>query len=540
MKKYVFDFLRMIFFSLIILFFLMIPELVFSFINPHLAVCGDADKLGTVFLLALILSMIKSKRVIFIFLAVFGIMQIVQFCNMAYFGVYLTPFAIDFIFLETGDIVNETKDVWYEYIYVVFLVGVPYAFLAYIYAKDYFNRVVIKHSAWLLLAFFGFFFYRASTPNGIFQMLFKNTCYASYNTINSFSAFLGNVLPKKLMTHDDGEKFADYIVENIMNDEDREKPMNIIFVVGESINANHMELFGYHRPTSPKMKLYAETDPFFVYKKAWAAGVNTLISLPMLYNIQVNPKNYRKLIVRDSYLMKMAKDNNFKVTYIEAQNASLFKKTSISHYDDAFIYHSKDAEKLKGESGFLDQSFDKIDLKGRNFIVVHKRNVHSPYDDNYMYEPETYDTFNDPAIDDRIEEYDKAMVYEDMLLKKILDFAASADQETYFFYTSDHGESTGQNGIWGHGHLDKSDLEVPFMFTMFNVQDENFLNRVKEMESPCAHDISLLVAEKLGYSVEVPGEDLNVCQVNGRDTMGRAGILKIIKSPQGTRFEKEL
>ena len=134
---------------------------------------------------------------------------------------------------------------------------------------------------------------------------------------------------------EDKEIFPDYKLTNIAAD--TRKPVNIIFVVGESINVNHLSLFGYHRQTTPELEKYAARDPFFVYKKAWAAGVNTLISLPMIYNIQVNPKNYRKLITRDSYLFKMARENGFKVTYIEAQNASLFKKTSLSHYDQAFV-----------------------------------------------------------------------------------------------------------------------------------------------------------------------------------------------------------
>lgn len=151
-----------------------------------------------------------------------------------------------------------------------------------------------------------------------------------------------------------------------------------------------------------------------------------------------------------------------------------------------------------------------------------------------MYEEEKYKIFKDSNVDERINEYDSAMLYEDMLLMKILNFARSSNQATYFFYLSDHGEALGQNGVWGHGHLDPADLEVPFMFTMFNVQDEDFWARLKALDRPCTHDVSLLVAEKLGWKVEIPGEDLNVCQVNGRDTMGRAGVLKIIKKPDGT------
>ena len=91
MKKYIFDFLRILFCSVVILCFLMLPEIIFGFIKPHLAVCWNSDKLGMLFLLSFLLSMVKSKKMFVWFLIVFGLRQIVQFCSMAYFGVYLTP-----------------------------------------------------------------------------------------------------------------------------------------------------------------------------------------------------------------------------------------------------------------------------------------------------------------------------------------------------------------------------------------------------------------------------------------------------------------
>lgn len=534
MKKCAFDVMRALLCSLVILLFLMLPEIVFGFINTKLAVCGNTDKLGALFLLSLALSLVKNKTFIKWFLIVFGVFQLVQFNSMAYFGVYLTPYAIDFIFLETGDIITEIKDVWYKYLYVFALVGVPYWLLWRLIARDILNRVTFGFGWVFPMLYVAAFFYRASTPDGIFQMLFKQTCFASYNTINSFSAYFGNVLPKKIIGRSHEKVYPDYVLTNI--ETDKESPVNVIFVVGESVNVNHLSLFGYDRPTTPQLDAYAARDPQFIYKKAWAAGVNTLIALPMLYNIQVNPKNYRKLIKRDSYLMKMAQNNGFKVTYIEAQNPSLFKKTSVANYDQAFIYSAAvDGRKLKGESGFLDKVFSRIDLNaGRNFVVVHKRNIHSPYNDNYMYETEKYEVFKDGQIDERVNEYDDAMRYEDMLVMKILNFARSSKHKTYLFYLSDHGEALGENGVWGHGHLSPENLEIPFMFTMFNGTDDAFTARLREKNRPCAHDVSLWVAEKLGWKVEVTGEDLNVCQVNGRDTMGRAGVLKIIKNNDGT------
>ncbi len=49
-----------------------------------------------------------------------------------------------------------------------------------------------------------------------------------------------------------------------------------------------------------------------------------------------------------------------------------------------------------------------------------------------------------------------------------------------------------------------------------------------------------MYATTLGFNVKIPMAKENVCLINGRDSMGRAGILQINKQPGGkyTRQEK--
>lgn len=517
---------------LVVTFLLLLPDAIFGFINPNLAVCANTDKIGVMALLALCLTFVSNKKVLIAFTAFFGLLQMTQFSSMAYFGVYLTPYAIDFIFLEAGDVATEIKDVWFKYLYVIPLVAVPYCVMAWLLCRDKLFRFRVKYGWVFLLLFFGMFFYKAQTPRGAFQMMFKQTCFASYNTVNSYAVYFANILPEKIFGKKAEKEYPAYKLTNV--GQNGKEPVNIVFVVGESINVNHFSLFGYHRPTTPKLEAFAKAHPDFVYKKAWAAAVNTMISLPMIYNIQVNPKNYRKLIKRDSYLFKMAHENGFKVTYIEGQNESLLKKTSVSDTDAVFVYNEKDSA-AKGEIGFLKDVFSKIDLNdGRNLVLVHRRNIHSPYKNNTMFESEKYGVFTDRETDSRINDYDNAVLYEDDVMTEILKFAQSSERKTYFFFVSDHGEALGQNGIWGHGHLDAADLEVPFMYAVFNGTDAALSEKIAAKPVLCSHDVSLAVAEALGWSVEIPGEDLTVCQVNGRDSMGRAGVLKITPRADGT------
>ena len=253
-----------------------------------------------------------------------------QFCYMKYFGSWLTPYAVNFIFLEFSDILLEAKSIWRDYVFLVVLVGLPYFLLLFLWKRGIIRQFSFRYYPLLYILFFGYFFYQASTPEGIFQMLFKNTCCTAYNTINSFSAFFANVLPK-------------------------------------------------------------------------------------------------------------------------------------------------------------------LDWQGRNFIIIHQRNIHSPYRRNYDGAEEIYGFRG--AADQRTNDYDNAVLFEDVLLDKIMRHAEASGIMTYFYYVSDHGEALGQNGLWGHGHLDPADLRVPFLFTTFNGEDAAYQKKMTGLEDPCAWQIAVLVAK---------------------------------------------
>lgn len=514
--------------SLIVFLCLMMPEMIYGFVNSYFQLCWLAEKLAVVYLLALILTFTPYGKFKVFFTAFFCCCLLVQFCYMKYFGTYLTPYAINFILLEFNDIFLEAKNIWTDYVGIVALCVFPFVLLLFLWKKRLIAQVPFKYYPVLYLSFFGYFFYQASTPEGIFQMLFKNTCYASYNTINSFTTFFGNVLPRQF-TEPQEQKFSLYDV--MENAEFRGGNRNVIMVVGESTNAENMSLFGYSEKTTPRLEKYAEDDKNFVYKTAWAAAVNTLISLPMLYNIQYHPQDYRKLVVKDSNLLRLAKKSGFRVTYIELQNASVFRKTGVDSYDDLYIYDQEKDKGYKNEGEYLDFVLPQLDLHTRHFIIIHQRTIHSPYELNYAGDTGHYDFKGSDSH--RINTYNNSMLFEDMILEKILRFASRSNIETYFYYISDHGEALGQNGLWGHGHLNPADLRVPFLFTMFNSNDTAYRDRLSELDNPCSYQIMTFIAEKLGFSVKIPGVSDDVCLINGRDSMGRAGILQVKRLPEG-------
>lgn len=522
---------RAILVSFAVFFFLLLPQILFGIIeNNRFQLCGQGEKIAVVYLLALILTLTPYGKFKVCFILLFSVCNLIQFCYAKYFGSWLTPYAINFIFLEFGDVALEARHIWTGYIKTSVFVILPFILLLQFCRATRKSDYTCKHYLLLYLIFFGYFFYLASTPEGTFQMLFKNTCVAPYNTINSFTAFFGNILPQNILSSEEQE-FTPYEVKQ--TDKDIQN-RNIILVVGESTNAANMSLFNPYLTTTPKLTKRAESDKNFTTKTAWAAAVNTLISLPMMYNLQVHPKDWRKLVIKESNLLRLAKNNGYKVIYAELQNASVFRKTGIDAYDNLYIYDQEKDKDYKNEEEYLDVLLPKISLTGKNFIIIHQRNIHSPYEENFTGAEGKYILSDQNNNDPKITNYNRAMLMEDSILDKIISWAEKSPVETYFYYISDHGEALGQNGLWGHGHLDEADLRVPFLFTMFNSTDTAYQQKITKLSNPCSYQIMLLITEKLGYDIKIPEAEENVCLINGRDSMGRAGYLKIQNFPDSS------
>ena len=121
---------------------IIFPELCFGIINPHLQLCWLPEKLAVILLWALILTLTPRGKFKTLFIAFFALCSLVQFCYMKYFGTYLTPYAINFIFLEFADIALEAKYIWPDYIPLSGMVILPYTALIYLCLSTAMTRLI--------------------------------------------------------------------------------------------------------------------------------------------------------------------------------------------------------------------------------------------------------------------------------------------------------------------------------------------------------------------------------------------------------------
>ena len=241
---------------------------------------------------------------------------------------------------------------------------------------------------------------------------------------------------------------------------------NIVLVIGESARASNFNLNGYNRDTTPKLR---RRKNLVSYKNALSCGTSTAFSVPCLLSRKGRAEGFKLPLTEPSItytFKKLGFNTYFYATQHIKQNKAIYDscleadvcEIGIKGYDEILV------DKLKN----IVVNNDKP-----NFIVLHTNGSHFLYHKQY---PKEFEKFKpickkrayDCSVDDAINAYDNSIVYTDFVLDKII--SVLQNTKTVMLYTSDHGESIGENNRYGHASFykiaPKEQINVPFIIWM--------------------------------------------------------------------------
>lgn len=226
----------------------------------------------------------------------------------------------------------------------------------------------------------------------------------------------------------------------------------VVFVVGESVRADHLSINGYQRETTPKLKA---TQGLLTFQKINTTHTYTGASLPQ---ILTNQGQERKDEVYTSIYSVLNKAH-FNTLWIGNQTlensyAPVVKTNDSVVLIDAFksvfsFDKRKDAE-------LLGPFNDIIPTQSRSVISLHMIGSHWWYEDRYNPQQRIFT----PVIDSKyipslsaqqlINSYDNTLVYLDDFLSQVIEKLINTQMPAVMIYISDHGEQLGENGKWLH------------------------------------------------------------------------------------------
>ncbi len=232
----------------------------------------------------------------------------------------------------------------------------------------------------------------------------------------------------------------------------------MVMVIGETARYNNFSLYGYERETNPLLK----KEDLFVFTPKASCGTSTAVSLPCIFyplgvsEFQNNKKNIKSYLhyLKDLKNLKIVwYDNNFGGCYENCTDIENYKTQTFKD-----VNNCKDGECVDGV--FLSY-FDKY-IKESNedlLLVFHQNGSHGPL--YYKRYPGEFEKFTPTCKTSKpqnctqselINTYDNTILYNDFILSRLIGVLKNHKEiDSSLIYTSDHGESLGEYGIYLHG-----------------------------------------------------------------------------------------
>lgn len=230
---------------------------------------------------------------------------------------------------------------------------------------------------------------------------------------------------------------------------------NIVMIIDESISGNHLSLNGYSRPTTPRLDELDEKGLIRNWGLAVSGTTCSITSNKLLLTGITDLPDTTMRLMNDPLIFQYAKAMGYKTFYFDGQMDNLW---SLSDFDRQFLDEYITRETLQTENDFeIDGEIARrinelVKNSTGNFIWVNKRGTHTPYHRAYPKSAEVWSPvfFADPlhefssAEETRqayINSHDNAVKYNLELFFSNLLPDGKAAENTYYLYTSDHGQN---------------------------------------------------------------------------------------------------
>lgn len=525
-------FLAHLLFALAAAGLLILPDYLYAFVSGSGPLLFRPYTLAVLTAIAFLLLALRNRLAVYGLLGLFFLLQLGQLLHIAYFGTSFAPHEIRLLFTELGEIRESAAGVLGLMIPPLLIVLACYMALAALLRISMPHRLHFPPAALPLALLLLVLPIRAYTSNESQRFYPNPKTYTLENALQAFSYFLVRDLPGHLSRRNEMH-WKPYALER----DGLPAHANIILVMGESLTPAHMSLFGYARETTPLLETL-RGDRNFVYRAGIASGVATKVSLPMFYNMTREPGNLSHVFRQESNLIKMAREQGFLTHYYSAQTANLSTFSGIEYADRSLTAESLEkALAAKHDEALLDV-MRQVDLGRPNFIVLHQRNSHSPYDSGY---PPAYDFYKSASgrgtNQYRVDTYDNSVRYTDHWLYSLIrDVKSRSPLPTYIVFTSDHGEMLGEHGgQFGHAKLTEEVARVPFIFYAHN-GNAAVVDQARHLDNPTHYEMGKLVAGMLGYRLSNPNQQQDTYYLNGTDLSGSEGYMTVSKTRSGWKL----
>lgn len=257
-----------------------------------------------------------------------------------------------------------------------------------------------------------------------------------------------------------------------------------IFIIGEALRADHLQMNGYHRITMPKVEQKGAVS----LPNVFSPFTHTAQSIPYILT-RANEKSQNPMSSESSFINTFNKAG-FQTTWLGNQNPIESFRFFIGECDTFIINKpqlSDYSNSKRIDSELLPYFKDIIDLnKSKQLIIIHLLGNHWWYNNNM---PDSFIVFK-PVLESKIisqsnkermiNSYDNVTLFIDSIIEKII--SKVENKTALLIFLSDHGQSFGEDGKWLHAN-DAPSEKNPACFVWFSAKYKtSFPDKINALE----------------------------------------------------------
>lgn len=266
------------------------------------------------------------------------------------------------------------------------------------------------------------------------------------------------------------------------------KGVNVIFILGESVRADHLGINGYYRNTTPHL---SKTPNLYSFGNVHTERTYTDISVPQILSNESMDEPNIKMRTSLIDVLNMSDIHTVWIgNQVEEPSFSYFINGTNKHiYIDPL--HSVYSFHNSYDIDILPHFRTEIKPDEQKFMILHMLGSHWMYDKRYSdkfkkYKPTAKSKFlPDNTQDEMINAYDNTILFLDYFINQVIKEAEKYQRETVVIYLSDHGELLGEGGRYLHAQSSKY-LKNPACLVWFSKPfvkaHPNIVNHVQKVQ----------------------------------------------------------
>ncbi len=444
------------------------------------------------------------SQTILLFLGVFYATNLVHY---GFFSCGLQPALMIAIFNEREDIFLTLAGNWYRNVVYIMLAAVFFVVISF--SQKYGS----SWGVWPALAIAIVFVVQGYTTKSILKFEPRRDLSVLENAIRAFQGFIFRSAPEYFSGVN--IKFVD--VEEVISPITHPDRDVVVLIIGESMSSNRMSIFGYEKDTTSFMRKMREEGKG-LFLDGYASATSTVSATTALLLVLNDPRDINGLKAQNANLFRLAKQSGFRTHYLSAQRSKVVDRIDTSSIDEFRTIDSDKGIAENGETEIL-KRIKGLDPQQKHFVVIHMRIGHSPYDYYKKILPDLQSGSNDP---NSLENYENSVRTVDWFVEQIVSDISSSARTYDLFFTSDHGELFGEQGLYGHAMLNFDVSRVPLaLISSERICSEKSV--LGQCHPPNHYDLARATARALGWNVKRGGEETGY--VNGIGYAGSSGLL---------------